>query len=231
MNGHQLVFMRFLLPELKFSLFGFDKADGGKRAFFNAVGQDRGVASAEAILDMTRAQRVLIENGDAVNTLRPEPLVPTLQNGLQANAFPGERKRVWTLWNRTSEAIDGELLAVVPRKNVHYMEMLHDVPLDALNRNGQTIISGRLEAGEVVCIAELPPMLRASVKGETLTVHVDKYRPGMRLAYFTGPDDQHLAKDLPLKGGSGSVQIPQSGKVILKLIEGDYLLDQIVLLP
>lgn len=229
MNGHQLVFMRFLLPELKFLLFGFDKTDGGKRAFFNAVGQDRGVASAESILDMTRMQRVLIENGDAVNTLSPEPLVPTLQSGLQANAFPGKHKRVWTLWNRTSEAIQGELLAVAPRKNVHYMEMLHDVPLDAQSRNGQTIISGRLEAGEVICIAELPQMLRASVEGETLTVSVDKRSPKMRVAYFTGPDDQHQASDLPLQDGSGSGQIPKSDKVILKLIEGDYLLDQMIL--
>jgi hypothetical protein len=229
MNGHQLVFMRFLLPELKFSLFGFDKADGGKRSFFNVVGQDRGGADAETIRYMTRTHRVLIENGDAVNTLRPEPLVPTLQNGLQANAFPGEHKRVWTLWNRTSEAIQGELLVVAPRKNVHYMEMLHDVPLVAQSRNGQTIISGRLEAGEVVCIAELPPMLRASVKGETLTVHVNGHSPDMRLAYFTGPDDQHLAKYLPLKGGSGSAHVPNAEKLIVKLIKGDYLLDQIVL--
>ncbi len=231
MNGHQLVFMRFLLPELKFSLFGFDKADGGKRAFFNAVGQGHAGASAETVRYITRTHRVLRENGDAVNTLCPEPLVPTLQNGLQANAFPGEHKRVWTLWNRTSEAIQGELLAVVPRKNVHYMEMLHDVPLDALNRSGQTIISGRLEAGEVICIAELPPMLRASVKGETLTVHVNGHSPDMRLAYFTGPDDQHLAKDLPLKSGSGSAHVPKAEKLIVKLIKGNYLLDQIVLLP
>lgn len=230
MNGHNLVFMRFLLPELRIILFGYDEADGGKRAFFNAVGQDRG-GSAEAVHYMTRTHRVLIENGDAVNTPHPEPLIPTLQDALQANAFPGERKRVWTLYNRKSEAIEGEWLAVEPRENVHYLEMLHDVPLAAQSRNGQTIISGRLEAGEVICIAELPRMLLASLVDGTLTVNVDEHRPDMRVAYFTGPDDHHQSIDLPLEDGSGSAHVPNAGKLIIKLIQGHYLLDQLILKP
>lgn len=229
LNGYNLVFMRFLIPQVKVILFGFEPADGGRRAFFNAVGQDRGGARGEILEYLVRSQRVLIENGDAVHTLNPEPMIPTLQPGLMANAFPGSTKRLWTLQNRLDTPIAGDLLAVDTRKNVHYVEMFHDVSLTGKPRGGKTIISGRLEPREVICIAELPKALQAELAGQTLSVTVKQPQADMRVDCYVGPDDREKAINLPLREGKGSIRVSGKDKIIVKLFQGSYLLDQAIL--
>ena len=230
MSAYNLLFMRFLLPEVKVLIFGFDLEDGGKRAFFNAVGQDRGSAQGEVLPYQTRTHRVLAENGDAIGTMHPEPLIPTLQDGLMANAFPGENKRIWLLCNRNSTAIEGELLAVEPESGIHYVEMLHDTPLSATTKYGKTIISGRIEPQEVICIAELPKILKAQLAGKKLKVKIDKQMPDMHVEFFVGEDDRPKALQLPLHNGRGEMEISGDGTVIVKLIKGKYLLDEVVIL-
>ncbi len=230
MNAYNLVFMRFLLPEVKVIVFGFEEEDGGKRAFFNAVGQDRGAASSSAIRYMTRTHRVLIENGDAVNTLHPEPLIPTLQEGLMANAFPGESKRLWTLYNPNDDAIEGDLLEVETQQLVHYVEALEDTPLKFRHSGDKTIISGSVEPKEVISIVELPKRLNAGVIGNELKVKISDYEGDMRLEYYVGPDDLHKKFDADIKSGIARATIENHGKVIVKLYQGKYLLDQAIVL-
>jgi len=229
MNAYNLVFMRFLLPEVKVLIFGFDSEDGGKRAFFNTVGQDRSSARGKVLRYMTRTYRVLEENGDAIGTMHPEPLIPTLADGLMANAFPGENKRLWTLCNRNETAIEGELLAVEAKSGVHYVEMLHDTSLSATTKYGKTIISGRIEPKEVICIAELPKILKAQLIGKKLKVKIDKQQADMRVEFFVGEDDRPKALQLPLHNGRGETKISGDGKVIVKLIKDKYLLDEVVI--
>ena len=230
MSAYNLVFMRFLLPEVKTLIFGFDPEEGGRRALFNGLGQDRGDAQGEVLRYMTRTHRLLSENGDAIEGLHPEPLIPTLQDGLMANAFPGKNKRIWTLCNRNSKPITGELLAVEVKDNTHYVEILHDTPLSAMTKNDKTIVSGRIELEEVICIAELPKTLKVQLDGKKLKVNIDKQEPEMHVEFFAGDDDQNKASRLFLQNGRGEVEITSNGKVIVKLIKDKYLLDQVVIL-
>jgi hypothetical protein len=230
MSSYNLVFMRFLLPELKVLVFGLDPEDGGRRAFFNAVGQDRSSLQGEALRYFNRTHRVLIENGDAAGTMYPEPLIPTLQAGLMANAFPGDSKRLWTLCNRNSTVVKGELLAVEVKKDVHYVEALNDVPLLSAIKSGKMIISGDIEPQQVICIVELPKILNAQLSGKTLKISVNKQDSGLHVEFFVGEDDQDKVSKLYLEEGKCEAQISSSGNIIVKLIRDKYLLDQVIIM-
>ena len=162
--------------------------------------------------------------------MNPEPLIPTLQTGLMANAFPGENKRLWTINNRNENKIGGDLLSVDTKRDVHYMEMLHDVALSSKTKDGKTIISDRIEPQEVICIAELPNILNAKLIGQTLKVAVQKQTPDMRVEYFVGADDQEKASKLNLQDGKARTKISGDGNIIVKLFRDKYLLDQVVIL-
>ena len=219
MSRHNLIFLRFLLPEVKVYIFGYDHEDGGRRAFFNAAGQDRGGARGESLLQVQRMQTVLAENGDAVWGDQPEPLVPTLQEGLLANYFPGERKRIWTLWNRASKPIEGELISIAGRK---------DVPLAASVKGGRTVISGKLAPDEVVCIAELPKRLNVRRDDSVLRVEVRQAGGNHRLDLVSGRDEAKNTSRVALSKGKAQVKWPDAEKVVLKLFSDGYLLDQVV---
>ncbi len=226
MSAYNLVFMRFLLPEVKVIVFGFDPADGGRRAFFNAIGQDRGSAKGKALEYLTRTHRVLIENSDAFNTLEPRALIPTLKDGVMANAFPCKTKRVWTIWNRNTKAVNGKLFAIDGKKNVHYVEMLNDVPVKIEREGNQTIICGTIGANEVLAIAELPVVLSAKLSDGILKINVDKKYPDAHIAMFF--DDDKLEKMIPVKVNKGSIALKITGshKIIIKLMRDNYVVDE-----
>ncbi|MSU60196.1 MAG: hypothetical protein EXS35_18835 [Pedosphaera sp.] len=228
MSGHELVFLRFLLPEVKVDIFELDPNDGGRRSLFNAVGQDRGSAKDEALESLRRTQAVLAENGDAVWGGQPQPLVPTLREGLFANAFPGERKRIWTLWNRTDKPIEGELFSIAAGKGVHYVELLHDVPLAASVKGGRTVISGNVAPNEVVCVAELPKRLNVRRDESVLRVEVRQVGGNHRLDLVSGRDEAKNTSRVALSKGKAQVKWPDAEKVVLKLFSDGYLLDQVV---
>ena len=229
MSAYNLIFMRFLLPEIKVLVFGFDPEDGGKRAFFNAVGQDRGSAQGEVLRYQTRTQRVLIENNDAVGTMSPEPLISTLQYGLMANYFPSENKDLWMLCNRNSKYIEGDLLSVQTKENVHYMEMLYDEPLNVKFLNGKTVINSKIQPHDVICITQLPELLKTQLDDKKLQVEIKKCKADMYVEYFIGNDDMSNSERISLQNGKGEADIKQLGKLIIKLKQGKYLIDQNVI--
>ena len=229
MNAYKLIFMRFLLPEKKILMFGESVAETAPVAFFNAVGIDRSGARGKQLRYLIRTEKVLKENGDAVNTMHPEPLIPTLQNGLMANAFFDKNKKIWTLYNRNSKPLDGDLIETVSKDKVHYVELLHDVPLAYKSENGKNVISGKIGAEEVVCVAELPVILKAALKNNVLEIESNANYPDLRVDVFVGNDDQSNGTTLHLKSGRITHNIQGKGNIIVKLIKGKYLLDQVVI--
>ncbi len=232
MSAYELVFMRFLLPEVKVIIFGFDSEDGGRRAFFNAVGQDRGGAKGKALEYLTRTHRVLIENSDAFNTMNPKALIPTLERGLMANEFCCKGKCVWTVWNRNLQSLEGRLFEIAGKKNMHYVELLYDLPLSVIDENVKRVICGKVGPNEVLAIGEFPEILRVRLSGKKLRVQVDKKVSDSVLEVFIGDDNGKADNRVSVDSYDKDIletEIGENSKIIIKLIKNGYLIDEAII--
>ncbi|MBI2300253.1 MAG: hypothetical protein HYU66_15120 [Armatimonadetes bacterium] len=164
---YDLHFVRFYFPEIKFVEWGSTFADGARRAFFNGVGYMRGdLGPAKdpftGELLTTEAQqrylaatsRIMSENADAFATLSPEPLVPTLVPRVYANRFPGRGQTIWTLYNRSGESLDCDVIEVKHAPGARYMDLLSGSELAAVVRGGKATLRLRLGNGEVRALAQ-----------------------------------------------------------------------------
>jgi len=240
-DQNSLVYFRFCFPEFKLAEWG-ESNDGPRRCFFNGIGIDwnncRQPWNKEQRQYIIRTGQVFRECGDAFATLKPEPLVPTLVTGVLSNRFASEDKVVHTLYNKRTDAVEGPVIEVPAREGCHYVELVQDRSVDstpaAEDRNR---LSLRLPPQDVLCLAQLPRRLHARRDEHRVTVRVDEPTKGLRLYAFFGRDDSHLHKhsgrEIKLTKGQGGLNVPEAGrrgrKVILKLLQGYYLVDELVL--
>jgi hypothetical protein len=114
---------RFAIPDFKtFEILVCDKptgswATGVKWVFFNGEGiwlelpPERSF-EPETLATIRRCYAILHKHRDAFTTLRPIPLVRTEMGGVYVNAFPAEKKTVYTFYNARHRTVRGEMLRI-----------------------------------------------------------------------------------------------------------------------
>ncbi|MBI2297676.1 MAG: hypothetical protein HYU66_01770, partial [Armatimonadetes bacterium] len=218
-------------PEFKLAEWGVNQ-DGWRRCFFNGIGwigTDYGVG--------WEVFQVLRENGDAFATLHPEPLVATLQSHVLANRFPAAGKVVYTLYNKNSTAVAGDLLTVPGAPGCHYVELRYDRPVTARHDRGRDTLALDVLPTDVVCLAQLPSLLQARAEGGVVRIRVTGKADKGVLWAFLDRDDSHLlqptGRPVPVRDGVAELNVREvfgrDGRVILKLVRDQHLLDEVVL--
>ena len=234
-DKNSLNYFRFCFPEFKLATWG-NSNDGPRRCFFNGIGVDWGVGRVDYL---RKTGQVLKENGDAIATLKPEPLVETQIKNVLANKFPIPGKTIYTIYNKTDKEVSGELLEVTPNADYHYVELLHDNEVAYRNElfRIKDVLKPTVAANEVICIAVLPKVIQAAQDGSKINVSLKNPLENGRLVAFADEDAGHLnensGQSLPLQHGKEAMvdtkTLPdQTQRVILKLFRGDYLYDEVI---
>lgn len=94
---------------------------------------------------------------DGFASLHPEPLVATEAGEGCANAFPGEGRAVWTLFNARFSTDRGPVPTVDHRPGDTYYDVWNRTPLMPEIRNSQATISASLDPQDPGCVARVRP--------------------------------------------------------------------------
>ena len=154
---------RFAIPSFKtIEILSCDKptgswATGVKWVFFNGEALWLEGPATEWFGPDTRAAirtcyRILRQHRDAFTSDAPMPLVPTLQGGVFANAFPVPGKTVYTLYNSRHRTVRGEMLLVPCREGMVCEDAWRGQPAAVRRMGADTVISVELGPQEVGCI-------------------------------------------------------------------------------
>ena len=92
----------------------------------------------------------------------------------------------------------------------------------------------QIKASDVIVIGQLPKIIQARQDGEKIIVSLDKNMKDVKLLVFLNEDSisygYKYGKDIPFKNGQAVIDSQQlfgsGGKIILKLLKGDHLIDE-----
>jgi hypothetical protein len=151
---------RFVFPRLRQFIFPCGSESWSMESQFAFF-------SGEALYDMgwflyagptlERMQRRLglqREYADGFSGDQPLMEVPTEQWEVHANAFPGQGRTAWTLFNARLTTVRGPVLAVDHQPGATYHDVWHDRPLQPAIRGGKAILALTLQPQELGCVVQ-----------------------------------------------------------------------------
>ena len=234
LNAYQLVFSRFTFPESKVWMHsvGFPR-EAAMMSLFNAVGfcVTRGEGQ--------HTSRTLEENADLITAcVDPVPYIPTLHPAVVANYFPapGNEKVLYGVYNRSSQTVKAKILEVEDVPNVHYMELYADREVTMTKVGGKVRLTAEIAGDTAGNIVRLPQLLKAEIQPDGM-LHItvggkdSKYDAlELKIAY---EEDKSEDNQIVCQPYNGEVLLPLRNdyrKLIIKLVDGIYLRDQLVLI-
>ena len=232
LNAYQLVFTRFTFPESKMWMHsvGFPR-EGAMMSLFNAVGfcVTRGEGQYTA--------RTLEENADLIAAcVDPVPYIPTLHPKVVANYFPapGNDKVLYGVYNRGKDPVKAEILEVEDVPGMHYVELWADREVAMRKVGGKVRLTAEIDGDTAGNIVRLPRLLEAEILPDgMIRITVGGKDPKydaleLKIAYDKDLFDDDVVVCRPY---GGEALLPLRGgykKLIVKLVDGIYLRDQIV---
>lgn len=167
LSPHHLNLVRFAVPDFKtIEIIVCDRPLGDnlealKRIAFNGEaiwleGTPELWFDERTLYFLWAMHAVLTAYVDCFTSLHPEPLVPTLWQGLWANRFPSDdgKRCVWTLYWTGPRTLSGELIAVPHRSGARYREEWQGRRLKVRRDGAQDVISAYIHPHEVLVIAQ-----------------------------------------------------------------------------
>lgn len=227
-NQYRLDFLRFVIPEVNGPMSGLPVDIAEATAIFNG----NGAVCCEP--EVARVLANLRENGDVLHSgMLPKPYIDTLQEQLYCNFFPGHAKNAWSFYNRSGHDFNAVAMLEIPAApDRHYVEVIGDMEVAVRNgQNGKSIMSFPLANEKAAMVVELPRLLSAAVDGNRLKVKVNgPASKTMKLKMIRlGHDVPGMGEELPLDGSDAEFRLlPGDGPVIVKLLDGYYLADEII---
>lgn len=188
-----------------------------------------------------RAVMILRENTSVFNSFDWTPLIPTLEDHIWVNRFPGKNKTVYTIYSLKTEGFDGPLFIAPPKKNSHFVSLWHHEELSPLTVDGKQYIpvttdgfnNAWLETrkeSNIDCIAEFPRLLKLKKENNQLTLSAEK---GDEIRIWKGnPSYQNSYKSFGIK--EQVVNIYEQfgvveGKLVVQLLDKEELMDETIL--
>lgn len=173
---------------------------------------------------------VMQENSDAFGSLYPEPMIPTLLPQVYVNAFPAEKKTVYTIFNARHEAVSGDLLALKPEPGTHFVDLLRMRELTTRTGNGQTIVPITLPARTTTIVARLPMLAKVDWKRDRCIVHLPEDTKGLVGKLVSQEGEVLSTFDVISKRQPMSMPVGDDGHaaLILKIHRQDRLVDAMV---
>jgi formylglycine-generating enzyme required for sulfatase activity len=188
-----------------------------------------------------QAVMILRENTSAFNSFEWTPLVPTLEDNIWVNRFPGQNKTVYTIYSLKPEGFDGPLFIATPKKNSHFVSLWHHEERSPQTLDGKQYIPVTTDGfssswrdtrkeSNVDCIAEFPILLKLKKEHNLLTISAEK---GDEIRIWSGnPSYQKSYKSFETKeqvidiySQFGVVE----GKLVVQLLGKGELMDEAIL--
>lgn len=157
---------RFVFPDFKtFEIIVCDRPLGSnlqavKRVLFNGEGiwleGMKEWFSEDVLAYIRKYHKVMKDNVDCFTSLHPEPLVPTLREGVYANEFPstkdGRGKTIWTIYNTNPFTVEGEVIAVDYVKDARFRDVWNDKEIKPRVEGGKAYLPLKIPPQEVMVI-------------------------------------------------------------------------------
>ncbi len=195
-----------------------------------------------------RTTRILRENNACFTSDEWTPLIPVLRDSIWVNQWPARdrsiytvfrpKKTLYTIFSLKPEGYKGALFEIEQEAGYHYVDLWHHEEMFPVAINKKLYANVKLEAfnnyelgtnneGAAGCIARLPQLLRASLKGNYLNLEATK---GSEIRLWAGnpayDNDYHR-----LVRSTHKLFLPDyfgryEGKVVIQLFDGDELADE-----
>lgn len=229
LNAYMTVFTRFYFPEVKTWIHGAsNRKEAIRMSLFNACGF--ACTSIEGI----RSLRTLEENSDVLdNELEKTPNIRTAAAQIFANEFPGKAdgKYIWTVLNRSGKTADKLLEVPDHPGNFRYIEVFNDLEVSAEKKAGLVLLSAPVANNEAAVIVRLVKQLEVTQNDDVLLVKVPD--PAGKHCRIIFNDDNFMSppENIFFENGLIRKKIPVgTKKIIIKLYNGKYLDDEVVII-
>lgn len=214
-------------------------------SFFNGIGTELNTYRPgrpdwieEAFRYLGKTTKILRENTSVFTGMDWTPLLPTLQDSIWVNQFPGEGKTLYTVFSLIPEGFSGPLFPVKVDDNSHFVDIWHHEEIAQQSINGKTYLPVKVQAferaclntrqeGNIDCIARFSELLKVRLEGDSLKIICSQ---GDRLLIWAGAPT-YDGKFVELKPGTQTVSLREcfgryEGKFVVQLFESDELSDE-----
>jgi len=191
-----------------------------------------------------RYNRIIHENRDAYLSDNPMPLVQTFREDLYVNAFPVPNKCVYPAYQMNRDKVNrmfdnrliGPFMEVDNPPDWHYVDVWNHQTIPTEHMNGKTRLIFPEEPTDVMsCIVGFPTNLNVTIEGENIRINTANPVSDATIQINTVNNLTMMEEEaLSFSGTSGEFQLSQLDidfpyLVLVKLMEGDILKDEVVL--
>jgi len=185
--------------------------------------------------------RILKENTSNFNSYEWTPLIPSLQDKIYVNKWPGKRKTIYTVFSLLPEGFNNALFETETKPGYHYVDLWNHEDLKLQKKDGREYAVVELESfnkkyigtnneGAVNAIAHLPQLLKVKMEGDKMFIDAME---GTNLKVWAGNPSYEKAA-FEIKSPSTSFHLFEKfgrveGKYVIQLFEGNELLDEYIL--
>lgn len=188
-----------------------------------------------------RCVRILKENTVNFNSYDWMPLIPSLQDKVYINKWPGKAKTIYTIFSLLPEGFNDALFEAPSQLGFHYVDIWNHENINLRKIKGKEYAVADLESfnqkylgtnneGAVSVIAHLPSLLSVKTEGDKIFIDANK---GTGIKVWSGnPGYDKWAYEV--KSVSTSFHLFEKfgrtqGKYVIQLFEGDELIDEYIL--
>jgi len=215
-------------------------------SFFNGYGTEINQFAAgapdwieEQYEYLGKTSRILRENTSNFTSYGFTPLIPTLKDSIWVNEWKHNEKTIYTIYSIIPEGFEGNLFAVKPSENFHFVDLWNHDELQPEKIGDNYFLNAKTESfhysylgtnneGAVDCIAMFPVLLKGKLVNEDI-LFLEASR-GDELRIWAGVPE-YSEEPLKLKAIRQSVKLSNhfgryEGKFVVQLFENGELLDE-----
>jgi formylglycine-generating enzyme required for sulfatase activity len=185
---------------------------------------------------------ILRQNNDAFLDNEWTPLIDTRFDSVFVNRWRSADKTIFTVLNMRSSGIDGALFEAVRPEGKHFVSIWNHENLEPVILKGTSYLKVRAEGwnpafsgsrreGSVDCIAELPELIKAEVRGDSIKIKGNG--SGLMVFWKGDPSYQTIKKEFPGLSDT-TLRVKDlfgfyEGKIVIQLTENEKLRDENVI--
>ncbi|MBC8181514.1 hypothetical protein H8E88_10365 [candidate division KSB1 bacterium] len=193
---------------------------------------------------ISRYNRIIHENRDAYLTDNPIPMVTDFRDDLYVNAFPVSDKCVYPAYQLDRENVNraaddrliGPFMEVTHPKDWHFVDVWNHQAIPVKNVNGKSCLVFPEEPTDVMsCIIGMPINLNVELDGNNIHIQTNKPLENVSIQINTVNNLTLMEEEvLKISGDEGDIDVNSLDlkfpyKVLVKLMQGDILKDEVIL--
>ncbi len=188
---------------------------------------------------LSRTTFILRQNNDSFLDNDWTPFISTTMDNVFVNKWNSGTKTIFTILNMKPEGFQGKLFKVTDFAGKHFVSLWNHENIDPVIENGTAYLtasaegwlpssSGTRKEGSLDCIAQLPEIIRSSLKGDSLQIH----NPGNGVVSMWIGNPSYKARHFDLKFNRDTTFRVTNlignyeGKIVLQYLEKNLLMDE-----